>query len=110
MRNAFGLMAACVVSALLIAAVWYWTASPHTQLASAAPATVAAAKSPAAAKAAQDNVEVTAAIPEKPATPPPAPAAVASLQPALAPCANPNALGVNRVVEVDTAGGPGFGF
>jgi peptidoglycan/xylan/chitin deacetylase (PgdA/CDA1 family) len=25
-------------------------------------------------------------------------------------CANPNALGVNRVVEIDTSGGPGFGF
>ena len=33
--------------------------------------------------------------------------------PALAqskPCANPNALGVGRVVEIDTTGGPGFGF
>jgi peptidoglycan/xylan/chitin deacetylase (PgdA/CDA1 family) len=109
MRNAFGLMAASVVSALLIAAVWYWTASPHTQLASAAPATVPAAKSPAAAKAAQDNVSITAAIPEKPATPPPAPAPVVAAQNA-APCANPDALGVSRVVEVDTTGGPGFGF
>jgi peptidoglycan/xylan/chitin deacetylase (PgdA/CDA1 family) len=26
------------------------------------------------------------------------------------PCTNPNALGVARTVEVDTAGGPGFGF
>jgi len=26
------------------------------------------------------------------------------------PCANPNALGISRVVEVDTTGGPGFGF
>jgi peptidoglycan/xylan/chitin deacetylase (PgdA/CDA1 family) len=25
------------------------------------------------------------------------------------PCANPNAMGVTRVVEIDTAGGPGFG-
>ncbi len=33
--------------------------------------------------------------------------------PALAqikPCANPNGLGVSRVVEIDTTGGPGFGF
>ena len=29
---------------------------------------------------------------------------------AAAECANPNALGVARVVEVDTTGGPGFGF
>lgn len=27
-----------------------------------------------------------------------------------APCANPNALGVARTVEIDTTGGPGFGF
>src|SRR5262245_27761795 len=25
-------------------------------------------------------------------------------------CANPNALGVARTVEIDTTGGPGFGF
>ena len=30
--------------------------------------------------------------------------------PATAKCDNPNALGVSRVVEIDTTGGPGFGF
>ena len=25
-------------------------------------------------------------------------------------CSNPNALGISRVVEIDTTGGPGFGF
>ncbi len=30
--------------------------------------------------------------------------------PAKAACANPDALGVSRVVEIDTTGGPGFGF
>ena len=30
--------------------------------------------------------------------------------PAAAKCDNPNALGVARVVEIDTTGGPGFGF
>jgi peptidoglycan-N-acetylglucosamine deacetylase len=37
----------------------------------------------------------------------------ASVMPAAsqgAPCANPNALGVSRTVEIDTTGGPGFGF
>jgi hypothetical protein len=38
----------------------------------------------------------------------------ASAAPALAqgatPCSNPNALGLARTVEVDTTGGPGFGF
>src|SRR6266446_1934006 len=37
-------------------------------------------------------------------TPPLAPPMVASS------CSNPNALGISRVVEIDTTGGPGFGF
>jgi peptidoglycan/xylan/chitin deacetylase (PgdA/CDA1 family) len=36
--------------------------------------------------------------------------AVPAAGPALAPCTNPDALGVARVVEIDTTGGPGFGF
>src|SRR5688572_1883534 len=31
-------------------------------------------------------------------------------QPATAQCANADAIGVTRVVEIDTTGGPGFGF
>ena len=48
--------------------------------------------------------------------PAPAPAATAAPVPAPAPtaakanCANPNAIGVARVVQIDTTGGPGFGF
>jgi len=42
------------------------------------------------------------------ATPAPAPAAAPATPKAA--CANPNALGVARVVEIDTTGGPGFGF
>ncbi|HAP45898.1 MULTISPECIES: polysaccharide deacetylase family protein [unclassified Afipia] len=48
--------------------------------------------------------------------PAPAPAATAAPAPAPAPaaakanCANPNAIGVSRVVQIDTTGGPGFGF
>src|ERR1700677_4568747 len=42
-----------------------------------------------------------------PAVPAPVPAAPA---PAKAACANPDALGIARVVEIDTTGGPGFGF
>src|ERR1700691_1029198 len=38
----------------------------------------------------------------------PAPAVVPA--PAKAACANPDALGIARVVEIDTTGGPGFGF
>src|SRR5438445_313701 len=39
-----------------------------------------------------------------PAAPPPAPV---STRP---PCNNPDALGIGRTVEIDTTGGPGFGF
>jgi peptidoglycan/xylan/chitin deacetylase (PgdA/CDA1 family) len=45
------------------------------------------------------------ATPPAAAAPAPAPAA-----PAKAACANPDALGIGRVVEIDTTGGPGFGF
>src|SRR3979490_3042368 len=44
------------------------------------------------------------------AAPQAAPAAAVAPAPAKAPCANPNALGIARIVEVDTTGGPGFGF
>src|SRR6516165_9175141 len=42
----------------------------------------------------------------------PAPAAQAAPMPSAMPtsCSNPNALGISRVVEIDTTGGPGFGF
>jgi peptidoglycan/xylan/chitin deacetylase (PgdA/CDA1 family) len=104
MRNAFGLMCACVVSAAVIAAVWFWTSSPRADV--AAPQTVAARKAEplpvAAAKPVppREDVEVTAALSAKPAAP----------VPAKSTCANPDALGVSRVVVVDTTGGPGFGF
>jgi peptidoglycan/xylan/chitin deacetylase (PgdA/CDA1 family) len=39
-----------------------------------------------------------------------APATAQAPQPARAQCTNPNALGVTRTVEIDTTGGPGFGF
>jgi peptidoglycan-N-acetylglucosamine deacetylase len=103
MRNAAGLLAGSVVLAVAIAAGWYWTSSPRAD--GAAPQTVAARapeQLPAAAKAAaaRADVETTAAIPEKPAGAPQAKTV----------CANPDALGVSRVVEIDTTGGPGFGF
>jgi len=101
MRNAAGLMLASVVSAVLIAGVWFWTTSRHAEV--TAPQTVSAAQAErltAQASAKHDDVEVTAAIPDKP--PVSAPSKTA--------CANPDALGVSRVVEIDTTGGPGFGF
>jgi len=47
-----------------------------------------------------------AAAPQAAPAPAPAPAPTA----AKPTCANPNALGIARVVEIDTTGGPGFGF
>lgn len=107
MRNALGLMLASVVTAVVISAVWFWTSS-SPRVALAPPNTVSApmaerlaAANPAAKPLpAREDVEVTSAIPEKPVAPP---------QPKNT-CANPDALGVSRVVVVDTTGGPGFGF
>lgn len=65
-----------------------------------------------------DSAWSQALIPQRTAPPPPKAAATAAPAPAPAPvpapakaaCANPNALGVSRVVQIDTTGGPGFGF
>ena len=106
MRNAFGLMCATVVSAVVIAAVWYWTSSPRAD-AAVPPQTVNARKAEplpvAAAKPAVPDVEVTAALSAPVAAKPVA-------APVQAKCANADALGVSRVVVADTTGGPGFGF
>ena len=109
MRHAFGLILASFVTAIVIAGVWYFTASPHashaaTQAVAARPPEPSPAISkPVAKEAAKDDVQVTAALSGKPPAPP------APAQQKLA-CANPNALGVSRVVVIDTTGGPGFGF
>lgn len=50
-----------------------------------------------------------AAAPTTPTTPP-APAAAPKVAPVKSTCANPDALGMGRTVEIDTTGGPGFGF
>ncbi|MCK1543027.1 polysaccharide deacetylase family protein [Bradyrhizobium sp. 147] len=111
MRNALGLMLASVVAAVVIAAGgWFYYSARADQ---GAPKTVAARAAdplPAPAKlAAKDDVETTAAIAAKPAAAAPSPAPAMPVQQKQA-CANPNALGVARVVEIDTTGGPGFGF
>jgi peptidoglycan/xylan/chitin deacetylase (PgdA/CDA1 family) len=100
-------MLVSLVVAVVTAGVWFLAFSPRPDL--AAPQTVAARFPdplllPAGKLAANDDVEVTAAISAKPAAPP------LSAVSQRAACANPDALGVSRVVEVDTSGGPGFGF
>src|ERR1700693_3345466 len=54
----------------------------------------------------------SAATPQAAASPAPAAAPIpaAAPAPAKAACANPDALGIARTVEIDTTGGPGFGF
>ena len=56
----------------------------------------------ALAQAAPALAQTAAAAPTRAAAPSPAAAKPA--------CANPDALGIGRIVEIDTTGGPGFGF
>ena len=105
MRNALGLMLASGGAAVMIAALWFWASFPRADLPVAASVSVPlaerfAAIAPAKPISISEIIEVTATIPSKPPVPP---------RPKT-PCANPDALGVTRVVEIDTTGGPGFGF
>ena len=84
MRMAAGLIFAGAVSLLASSAAWSQT-----------PPAKGAASPPVAAPQ---------------AAPAAVPAAAPAAQPARAACTNPNALGVGRTVEIDTSGGPGFGF
>jgi peptidoglycan/xylan/chitin deacetylase (PgdA/CDA1 family) len=89
--------------------------SPITTLASASrgalvpePQAVAPQAAPETAAPPRPTSQTFAQGPARPAAPaaaaPPAPASTVSCP------GNPNALGIGRVVEVDTTGGPGFGF
>ena len=87
----------------------------------AAPATPTEGRAPGSVVTVADNAaDSAAAAPVAVAQATPAPAAQAPAPAAQAPapmpsamassCSNPNALGIARVVEIDTTGGPGFGF
>lgn len=91
MRIAAAFIVASALSLSATSAVWSQTAAAPRP----APATAKPAAAPTATPA-----------PTTPAAATPAPAAVA--KPAA--CANPDALGISRIVEIDTTGGPGFGF
>jgi peptidoglycan/xylan/chitin deacetylase (PgdA/CDA1 family) len=102
MRLVAGLLIAGTISACTAGAVWmHSSAAPaaetfrQAEAASIAPRPLAARSDPHSDALA----DVTGAIPE----PKPAP-------PVQSTCANPNALGIARTVEIDTTGGPGFGF
>src|SRR6266567_2628344 len=83
------------------------TAPSRTVTRTVAPAETARPPGPVVAQA-----PAPAAAPASvPATPVPAAATPAPASPPAPACAgNPNALGTARVVEIDTTGGPGFGF
>jgi peptidoglycan/xylan/chitin deacetylase (PgdA/CDA1 family) len=81
MRMAAGFIVAGVISLCASGAAWSQTPPAKTDAKPAAAPAPAAVPSPAAAPAA-----------------------------AKMPCSNPDALGIGRVVEIDTTGGPGFGF
>src|SRR5579862_5800544 len=81
MRMAAGLIFAGIVSLYATGAAWSQTPPAKSDAKPAATAAPAAATAPTATPAA-----------------------------AKMPCTNPDALGIGRVVEIDTTGGPGFGF
>jgi peptidoglycan/xylan/chitin deacetylase (PgdA/CDA1 family) len=85
MRIAASLILAGAVSLMAAGAAWSQTPAAKGPAAPAAPAQAA---------------------PKAAAAPAPAPAPA----PVKMPCSNPDALGIGRVVEIDTTGGPGFGF
>jgi len=96
MRVAAGLILASAMSLAMTGAAWSQTPVAKPAAATQAAPVAAPAPAPAAAPA-----------PKAAANPPPPQQAP---QPARAACNNPNALGVTRTVEIDTTGGPGFGF
>ena len=112
MRNALGLMLACVVATAVITGVWFFASShelaARRTIAAAHPANPFFLAPPRAAPketlkpAIKGDVEFTGTLPDKQAALP------APVQPSQT-CSNPDALGVGRVVEIDTASGPGFG-
>src|SRR5262245_59248401 len=102
---------AIVLCVAVFGAIFLQKSSDFTSLASA-PASTAPTegRAPEAVVRAVDNpiasparaAEAPLAVAQAPAAPLP------TAMPAS--CSNPNAIGVARVVEIDTTGGPGFGF
>src|SRR6478609_9172867 len=105
MRVAAGLILASAMSLAMTGAAWSQTPAAKPAVATqAAPAATPAAAAPAAAPA---LAPAAAAAPAGFVNPPPPKQAP---QPARAACNTQGALGVARTVEIDTTGGPGFGF
>jgi peptidoglycan/xylan/chitin deacetylase (PgdA/CDA1 family) len=103
---------ASALAILLCVAVFgaiFWEKSSVPAPTPAQATTPTEGRAPTAVVTAVDNPAVS---PAKAAEAPTAVAQAAAPPPAAMPasCSNPNALGVARVVEIDTTGGPGFGF
>jgi peptidoglycan/xylan/chitin deacetylase (PgdA/CDA1 family) len=92
---------ASVVQTPIVTQIPQPATASQTNAASAAPAVVA--QNNAATAAAASATPAAPAASTNAANPPPAPKS------ASASCANPDGLGISRVVEIDTTGGPAFG-
>jgi peptidoglycan/xylan/chitin deacetylase (PgdA/CDA1 family) len=102
MRVGVGLVAAGAVAVAVCVggAVWMMSAASPPEKVQQAAAAPIPPSNPAPKAEPLADVTGTVQVPE----PKPVPA------PAKRACSNPNALGIGRVVEIDTGGGPGFGF
>src|SRR6516162_5480481 len=102
---------AIVLCVAVFGAIFFQKASIPAPASTAAPAQAQAQATPTEGRApgsvttvADDAADSAMAAPVAIAQAAPMPSAMATS------CSNPNALGVARVVEIDTTGGPGFGF
>src|SRR5262245_21175435 len=114
---------AIVLCVAVFGAIFFQKASIPAPASTAAPAQAQATptegRAPGSVTTVADSAADSAmAAPVAMAQAAPAPAAQTAPAPQAAPmpsamatsCSNPNALGVARIVEIDTTGGPGFGF
>ena len=108
---------AIVLCVAVFGGIFYQKASILAPASTAAPeqvqTTPTEGRAPGSVTTVADNAADSAmAAPVVVAQAAPAPAAPAAPLPSAAStsCSNPNALGIARVVEIDTTGGPGFGF
>ena len=101
---------ASALAILLCAAVFGAIFLQRTSVSGPAPSPALASPGEAQAPAAATNARAEAVRAAGPAEQPIVVAQQAPAAPVASNCSNPNALGISRVVEIDTTGGPGFGF
>ena len=101
---------ASALAILLCAAVFGAIFLQRTSVSGPAPSPALASPGEGQASAAATNARAEAVRAAGPAEQPIVVAQQAPAAPVASTCSNPNALGISRVVEIDTTGGPGFGF